>query len=83
MESDLWLSMSEHAWFPVCTERLCVNVTIFDDNILEEEELLSVSVYLSGEAIRNGIVFNDPYLDIRIVDNDNGELLLSSYGKLH
>ena len=59
--------------FPVCTQSLCVNVTIIDDDILETEESLVVSVELSEEAVRNGTLLNDSRLEIDILDNDDGE----------
>ena len=59
--------------FPICTQNLCVNVTIIDDDILETEESLIVSVELSEEAVRNGILLNDSRLEIDILDNDDGE----------
>ena len=63
----------ERTPFPVCTQSLCVNVTIIDDDILETEESLVVSVELSEEAVRNGILINDSRLEIFILDNDDGE----------
>ena len=63
----------ESTLFPICTPSFCVNVTIIDDDILETEESLVVSVELSEEAVRNGILLNDSRLEIDILDNDNGE----------
>ena len=54
--------------FPVCTGRICVIVTINDDNILEKEELLYVSLSLE----ETGIVVNGTDLPVVIVDNDEG-----------
>ena len=65
----------ERTLFPICTESLCVNVTIIDDDILETEESLVVSVELSEEAVRNGILLNDSRLEIDILDNDDGEYI--------
>ena len=61
--------------FPVCTQSRCVNITIIDDDILETEESLIVSVELSEEAVRNGILLNDSRLEIDILDNDDGEYI--------
>ena len=41
----------KRALFPICTQSLCVNVTIIDDDILEREEGLVVSVELSEETV--------------------------------
>ena len=69
----------ERTLFPICTESLCVNVTIIDDDILETEESLVVSVELSEEAVRNGILLNDSRLEIDILDNDDGEYIYTVY----
>ena len=65
-------NFTERTLFPVCTKSLCVNVTIIDDDILETEESLVVSV---EEAIRNGILLNNSRLEIDILDNDDGEYI--------
>ena len=65
----------ERTLFPVCTQSLCVNVTIIDDDVLETEESLVVSVELSEEAVRNGILLNNSRLEIDILDNDDGEYI--------
>ena len=61
--------------FPVCTQSRCVNIIIIDDDILETKESLIVSVELSEEAVRNGILLNDSRLEIDILDNDDGEYI--------
>ena len=68
-------NFTKRTLFPVCTQSLCVNVTIIDDDILETEESLVVSVELSEEAVRNGILLNDSRLEIDILDNDDGEYI--------
>ena len=68
-------NFTKRTLFPVCAQSLCVNVTIIDDDILETEESLIVSVELSEEAVRNGILLNDSRLEIDILDNDDGEYI--------
>ena len=68
-------NFTERTLFPVCTKSLCVNVTIIDDDVLETEESLVVSVELSEEAVRNGILLNVSRLEIDILDNDDGEYI--------
>ena len=64
-------NFTERTLFPVCTKSLCVNVTIIDDDVMETEESLVVSVELSEEAVRNG----NSHLEIDILDNDDGEYI--------
>ena len=66
-------NFTERTLFPVCTKSLCVNVTIIDDDVLETEESLVVSVELSEEAVRN--LLNNSRLEIDILDNDDGEYI--------
>ena len=50
----------------------CLNVSINDDDFLEKEEAVHVSVSLREETFQSEINFNNSNLEILIVDNENG-----------
>ena len=58
--------------FDTCTEMSCFNVSINDDDFLEKDEAVHVSVSLKEEPFQSAMVFNDSDLEILIVDNENG-----------
>ena len=67
--------------FSLCTKRLCVNITINEDTVLEKEELFYVSMSLGMYVTKSFIIFNGTLLPIVIVDDDKGtnECLLTLF----
>ena len=64
--------MEREISFDTCTEMSCFNVSINDDDFLEKEEAVHVSVSLREETFQSAIIFNNSHLEILIVDNENG-----------
>ena len=55
--------------FDVCDRMVCINITLFDDNILENCGWIGVYLY----TYRSLISRNVSYLDIEVQDDDDGE----------
>ena len=55
--------------FDVCDRMVCINITLFDDNILEEIDLIGVELITSHSLIS----YNVSLLGIELQDDDDGE----------
>ena len=55
--------------FDICDRMVCINITLFDDNILEEFDWIEVYLYIYHSLIS----YNVYYLDIEVQDDDDGE----------
>lgn len=55
--------------FHTCQRRMCTQVFIVDDNVVENPENLRVSIR-SGTPLPDRITFSSSYTDVQIMDND-------------
>ena len=55
--------------FDVCDRMVCINITISNDDILENFDWIEVYLYTYHSLIS----YNVSYLDIEVQDDDDGE----------
>lgn len=61
--------LSEFIVIPTCRQRACVNVTIIDDNVIEEAEIFSITLERTPALPFTGIRLNRTQGQVTILDS--------------
>ena len=65
--------------FDVCDRMVCINITLFNDNILDHFDWIEVYLYTYHSLIS----YNVSYLNIEVQDDDDGELFYAIVFTMH
>ena len=74
-----YIPLSELLSIPDCEHKVCVNVTVNDDNIMEGTEAFLILLERSPSLPLPGIMLNTTQAEITLLDSDDSKYVIVVY----